>query len=489
MLSRILDVHSGIYGIYSRNLTSGETVTLVDPFPGSASRPELSRDGTTLAFVRRVRDKEALVLMYVSNFCRSMRMCYRCIFCRDLKSGTLHYVWYGLTYDATPIAAPMGTYPSFAFTPQDDGIVIWAAGNLWRVPLSINPYGEKVSGGNPINIPFKVKVEKQLAETLRPATYLLPTETADKHRVHSFKELAVDDTGKRAIFQAAGMTYIQEIGSSSLAAAVPVLDSSAAYYSPSFVPNSPNLVLHCKWSETNFTTFELADVQSGNVYDLSQGLPLGRYTSPTLCDCVSSKRKIAFIRLPGDILTGNVLATAGAGIILADITIPHSSPDNGQLSPLSTISLRNLQSIPSDINLSSTFLKLRFVDEGTKLIVQDSGRSFSLNLGDGPDELGKYTHRTLATAKTGTEVAVASVVTSSFDKRRFSVQNVAFVDFKQVFLVNGEYDPKESLRSKPGSSTRGLKKLSLDGGHDIVWSKDGQRLFWLLGISHILRSP
>ena len=57
-----LDVHKGIYAIFERNLTSGTTKTLVDASPGGASRPELSRDRRTLAFVRRVRDKEALVL-------------------------------------------------------------------------------------------------------------------------------------------------------------------------------------------------------------------------------------------------------------------------------------------------------------------------------------------------------------------------------------------------------------------------------------------
>lgn len=56
------DVHSGIYAIFSHNVTTGGTSTLVPPAPGGASRPELSRDGRTLAFVRRVRDKEALVL-------------------------------------------------------------------------------------------------------------------------------------------------------------------------------------------------------------------------------------------------------------------------------------------------------------------------------------------------------------------------------------------------------------------------------------------
>ena len=58
----LLDVHKGIYAIFERNLTSGTTKKLVDGFPGGASRPELSRDRRTLAFVRRVRDKQALVL-------------------------------------------------------------------------------------------------------------------------------------------------------------------------------------------------------------------------------------------------------------------------------------------------------------------------------------------------------------------------------------------------------------------------------------------
>jgi Tol biopolymer transport system component len=57
-----VDVHKGIYAIFQRNLTTGVEKTLVDAFPGGASRPILSRDGRTLAFVRRVRDKEALVL-------------------------------------------------------------------------------------------------------------------------------------------------------------------------------------------------------------------------------------------------------------------------------------------------------------------------------------------------------------------------------------------------------------------------------------------
>ena len=68
-----LDVHKGIYSIFQYNLTTRVTTTLVDASPGGASRPELSRDGRTLAFVRRVRDKEALILKYVGNNISSAR--------------------------------------------------------------------------------------------------------------------------------------------------------------------------------------------------------------------------------------------------------------------------------------------------------------------------------------------------------------------------------------------------------------------------------
>jgi hypothetical protein len=37
---------------------------LVSNSPGGASRPEISHDGKTIAFVRRIRDKEALMTMY-----------------------------------------------------------------------------------------------------------------------------------------------------------------------------------------------------------------------------------------------------------------------------------------------------------------------------------------------------------------------------------------------------------------------------------------
>jgi hypothetical protein len=57
-----IDVHKGMYDIHALNFTNGKDEILVNASPGGASRPELSRDGRTLAFVRRARDHEILVL-------------------------------------------------------------------------------------------------------------------------------------------------------------------------------------------------------------------------------------------------------------------------------------------------------------------------------------------------------------------------------------------------------------------------------------------
>ncbi|KAF9036525.1 hypothetical protein BDZ89DRAFT_1130161 [Hymenopellis radicata] len=171
-----LDVHNGIYSIFERDLTTLQTVTLVDAFPGGASRPELSRDG-------------------------------------HLVTGTIHYIWDGLSYDVTVIYAPMGTYPSFAFSPDDSAVIIWAAGQIWSVPLSENEFGAHI---------------KKYLGKLRTIDDidLVGIETADTQR-RAFKDLRADASGKRVVFQAAGETFVQVVGAKK-PTKVPVLYDSIA---------------------------------------------------------------------------------------------------------------------------------------------------------------------------------------------------------------------------------------------------------------------
>ncbi|KAF8123752.1 hypothetical protein EV363DRAFT_1403616 [Boletus edulis] len=367
------DVHKGIYSIFARNLTSGEEEVLVDAFPGGASRPTLSRDGRTLAFVRRVRDKEALVL-------------------KDLQTGTLHNIWHGLTYDLSTIYAPMGTYPSFAFDPSDEAILIWAAGQIYHIPLALNAYGDRVLGGAPQPVGFRAHIEIKLAETLRATTDVRELEEGDQ-RLHAFTQLALDERGTHAVFQAAGVTYVQVLGSTSPAQRVPVAHTGAAYYSPSFVGGDNNLIVHGRWSDTHFSSFEIANLGTGSVYELT-GLPMGRYFSPVLSGGKGAVRTIAFVKTSGDLLTGDVVATAQPGLWIGE---------------------------------------------------------------------------TLANGHSTDELVFSN-----------TTRGAAFVNFQQVYYAP-EVTSSADLWSKPGKAPAGLARLSLDGGHDLVVSGDGNVVGWFLG--------
>lgn len=452
------DVHKGIYAIFERNLTTGADKTLVGATPGGASRPELSRDGRTLAFVRRVRDKEALVI-------------------KDLHTGTLRHIYDGLTYDLTVISAPMGTYPSFAFTPADDAIIIWAAGKIVRVPLAKNSRGERVSGGEPTIIHFTAKVEQRIADTLHvDAIDLVGLETQKFMRVCALQQLRADASGDRVVFQAAGMTYVQEVVGKNdrapHAQALPVLHKESPYFSPSFVPNAEHLVVHARWSDVNFTSFELADLSTQTAFAFS-GLPLGRYHSPTACDCSGNKRTLAFIKTAGDWLTGNVVATANPGLYAAEIELPETLKEG------TTIELQNVRFVTDQVDGDDASLQLRFLDGGNKkLLVQQSRETFILDLSSVADQkTGKLVIHDLAQGRMSRQLVVSP---PTHKGKNLKPKWVAFNEFNHVYAALAE-DMNGPVWSKPGNATKGVARLSLDGGHDITWSRNGKKLFWLLG--------
>ncbi|KAF9030036.1 hypothetical protein BDZ89DRAFT_1132675 [Hymenopellis radicata] len=335
-----LDVHNGIYSIFERNLTTQQTVTLVDAFPGGASRPELSRDG-------------------------------------HLVTGTIHYIWDGLSYDVSVIYAPMGTYPSFAFSPDDSAVIIWADGQIWSVPLSENEFGEKVT---PKPIKFTAHIKKYLGK-LRTIDDidLVGIETADTQRVKAFKDLRADASGKRVVFQAAGETFIRHI--------IPL---------PSTTTNTSTVVVHAHWDDQNFTALELSNIEEGKATEIT-GLPRGRFLYPIIHQVDRKHRVIAFVKIASDYLTGGVVATAAPGLYLANIeTTSHEK----------TIAMTNVRLIPTEISLGDK-MNMRFLGSHSQLLVQQSDRTFIIDLAGKVDDDGKPPHRTIASGKMSQEIAVS----------------------------------------------------------------------------------
>lgn len=384
-------------------------------------------------------------------------------------TGTIHHVWNGLTYDLTTVAATMGTYPSFAFTPDDGGVIIWAAGKLWHVPLNKNAQDERIASENPPTpILFHAHIELRLAETRLGTTDIVKMERKETDRVRALVDLAVNQDGSKAVFQAAGRTYAYDVLSRTVQP-IPTLDD-APHFSPFLIPGTEDLVIQARWSDTNFTTFELANITSRRVYEVI-GLPTGRYISPTLCSGVGRKRRtIAFLKSGGTRWTGNVVATANPGLWIGELELP--APSEWEQLTLRSITIFNVQFIaPIEIGYWSP-TTLRFLDDNTKLLVQHTSEATIIDLASGPDKFGDYQSETIVRSKAATElVAVPSPSKPTA---------VAFVDYFHVYfalsVAHGEV-----VWSKPGRATSGLARLSTEGGHHVTFSGDGTRLFWFSG--------
>ena len=107
------DPNGTIYAIIRRDLTTGRERRAVSVQGGSVA-PQVSPDGKTLAYVRRVRLKSYLYL-------------------RDLETGRDRELFGNVDKDLQEAWAIHGLYPQYAWMPDGKAIVIWGEGKIWRV--------------------------------------------------------------------------------------------------------------------------------------------------------------------------------------------------------------------------------------------------------------------------------------------------------------------------------------------------------------------
>ena len=142
--------------------------------------------------------------------------------------------------------------------------------------------------------------------------------------------------------------------------------------------------------------------------------------------------------------------------------------------PYDQVAITNVKFVPSEIDTDDVVTtQLRFLEKSKKLLVSSPRRAFVIDLAAGPDENGEYKHETLATGRMSAELAVPPPSKSGKSP-------VAIVDFHHVYYAPAA-TPDDAVWSKPANATKGLQRLSVDGGHSITWSADGTKLFWFLG--------
>ena len=166
------------YVIQRLDLTNGEVDSYISGRGGSV-RATPSPNGKKIAFIRRDRSNTVLYI-------------------RDVVSGIERAVYHELDMDNQETWGMYDVYPSIAWTPDSESIIFWAGGKI----QSLNTHSNEL-----VDIPFHVKGQREVFETLKFPVEVAPSEFA----VKAIRWASKSPDGKHVVFQALGHLYIRAL--------------------------------------------------------------------------------------------------------------------------------------------------------------------------------------------------------------------------------------------------------------------------------------
>lgn len=260
---------------------------------GGAVRPQLSNDGKTLAFIRRVRTKTVLFL-------------------RNLETAEEWPVYDKLSKDQEEAWTTFGSFTGFDFTPDDKSIIIWSNGKLNKIDLAkVNVSAE---------IPFIVQVNQRIADAVRFKQDINP----DEFKVNVIRQVTTSPDGKTIVFHALGHLYKKDIPNGTPVRLTTLTDYE---FEPSFSSDGKKLIF-TTWNDTTAGAMYTLDLTSANTKPVKLNLQKGIYREPSFSP---DGTRIVYTMEDGDNVLGPAF-TAKPGIYilsLAQNTPPRFVNDEG----------------------------------------------------------------------------------------------------------------------------------------------------------------
>lgn len=194
--------------------------------PGGAVRPQISRDGKTLAFVKRVRTKSVLYL-------------------RNLATGEEWPVYDKLSKDQQEAWTVFGSFTNFAWTPDNKHIIIWSNGKINRIDVS--------KPNQSVEIPFTVYAKHKIAASLRFSQRI----EEDQFSVKVARNAITSPDGKLLVFNALGQLWKKALPNGK---PVRLTESADFEFEPSFSADGRSIV-YTGWNDLEGGTIYMLNLQ------------------------------------------------------------------------------------------------------------------------------------------------------------------------------------------------------------------------------------
>ncbi|WP_460219244.1 amidohydrolase family protein [Psychroserpens sp. MEBiC05023] len=235
------DPNKQIYVINRYDMETGKTERITGG-PGGAARPQISKDGKKLAFIKRVRTKSVLYI-------------------HDITTGEEWPVYDQLNKDQQEAWAIFGVYTNFNWMPNNEDIIIWSGGKINRININSLKITE---------IPFQVDTTIKIAKAIEFDTPVSP----DTFDAKVIRHAVTSPDGKTIVFNALGYLYTQKLPNGK---ARRLTNGTDFEFEPSFSPDG-NTITYVTWNDEHLGAIYSVSTAGGTGTKLSS--EKGIYRNP-----------------------------------------------------------------------------------------------------------------------------------------------------------------------------------------------------------------